>query len=157
MRKDSGVDGDAQRISQLGWLLFLKIFDDSEKENELLDDNYKSLISHELKWRNWAGDSEGITGDELLEFVNNKLFPTLSELTLPPGSDARGIIVREVFQDMFNYMKSGQLLRQVINKLNEIDFNDLSQRQHFGDIGPAVGGNHAIYCVDADNNFTRKF
>ncbi len=134
MRKDTGIDGDAQRISQMGWMLFLKIYDDSELERELLDKDYKSLVPDHLKWRNWASDDEGITGDELVEFVNNDLFPALKDLSAPADSKARGLSVREVFADMFNYMKSGQLLRQVINKINEIDFNDLKQRQHFGDI-----------------------
>ena len=75
MRKDAGVDGDAQRISQLGWLLFLKIFDEKENEWELTKDNYKSPIRKDLRWRNWAADEEGMTGDELLDFVNNSLFP----------------------------------------------------------------------------------
>lgn len=134
MRKDVGVDGDAQRIGQLGWMLFLKIFDDREKEIELLDDNYKSVIPDEMRWRNWAADPEGITGDELLEFVNNKLFPDLKDLNLPPNADPRGFIIRDVFQDAYNYMKSGTLMRQVINKLNEIDFNRSEDRHFFGDI-----------------------
>ena len=117
MRKDTGIDGDAQRISQMGWMLFLKIYDDSEHERELLDKDYKSLVPDHLKWRNWASDDEGITGDELVEFVNNDLFPTLKDLSAPADSKARGLSVREVFADMFNYMKSGQLLRQVIKRL----------------------------------------
>src|SRR3954468_24926592 len=80
MRKDAGVDGDAQRISQLVWMIFLKVFDDREAERELLDDSYKSPIPARLRWRAWAKDPEGITGEELLEFVNNKLFKTLKEL-----------------------------------------------------------------------------
>lgn len=134
MRKDVGVDGDAQRISQLGWMLFLKIYDDSELEREMLDPSYRSLVPQELKWRYWAADAEGLTGEDLIHFVNEELFPQLKELTAPPGSTMRGLSVREVFRDQYNYMKSGQLLRQVVNKLNEIDFNDLAQRQHFGDV-----------------------
>ncbi len=80
MRKDVGVDGDAQRIGQIVWLLFLKIFDDRETEAELMEDNYKSPIPKELRWRNWAADPEGMTGDELLDFCNNRLFPGLKEL-----------------------------------------------------------------------------
>jgi type I restriction enzyme M protein len=76
MRQDSGVDGDAQRISQLTWLLFLKVFDALEEELELTRDAYKSPIPEHLRWRNWAADPEGITGDELLDFVNNELFPS---------------------------------------------------------------------------------
>lgn len=82
MRKDAGVDGDAQRISQLGWMLFLKIFDAREEEYELEDENYVSPIPEELRWRNWAKDPEGITGDTLLDFINEKLFKTLKNLSL---------------------------------------------------------------------------
>jgi len=134
MRKDAGVDGDAQRVAQLGWMLFLKIFDDREKEYELLEANYQSAIPEPLRWRNWADDPEGITGDQLLDFVNNKLFPQLGKLEFLPGADPRGFVVRDVFQDAYNYMKSGTLMRQVINKLNEIDFNRKDDRHLFNDI-----------------------
>jgi len=96
MRQDAGVDGDAQRISQLVWMIFLKIFDDREYEYELMDNKYKSPLQEHLRWRNWAADEEGITGDELLDFINNDLFKTLKELSIDEYSDARGIIVREV-------------------------------------------------------------
>ncbi|MBU0679419.1 MAG: type I restriction-modification system subunit M [Verrucomicrobia bacterium] len=134
MRKDAGVDGDAQRIAQLGWMLFLKIFDDREKEYELSEDGYKSVIPSRFRWRNWAADPEGVTGDELLDFVNNDMFRKLKSLTIGPKSDPRGHVVREVFEDAYNYMKSGTLMRQVINKLNEVDFNDSKDRHLFGDI-----------------------
>jgi len=135
MRKDTGVDGDAQRISQLVWMLFLKIFDDKEKEYELRDKNYKSSIPQELRWKNWASDEEGITGDALLNFVNNKLFPKLKEISFEEGDDPRGYIVKEVFQDAYNYMKSGTLMRQVINKINsDFDFNNIQDRHVFNDI-----------------------
>ncbi len=135
MRKDVGVDGDAQRISQMGWLLFLKIFDDQELEYEQTRDNYKSPIPKRLRWSSWAGDTEGITGDELLEFVNNDLFKTLKELPADPQKNPRGFLIRSVFEDSYNYMKSGTLLRQVINKINEtIDFNKAQDRHLFGDI-----------------------
>lgn len=134
MRQDTGVDGDAQRISQLVWMLFLKIFDDKEQEYELLDDDYDSPIPEGLRWRDWASDDEGITGDALVEFINNKLFPTLKELAFGPGDDPRGFIVKEVFQDAYNYMKSGTLIRQVVNKINEIDFTRLTDRHLFNDI-----------------------
>ncbi len=133
MRKDAGVDGDAQRISQLGWMLFLKIFEDSEADLELARRDYHSPIPEPLRWRNWAADAEGITGDTLLDFVNNQLFLTLKEIA-PSATDARGLVVREVFGDAYNYMKSGTLLRQVVNKINEIDFNSSSDRHLFGDI-----------------------
>ncbi|MCA3014813.1 MAG: SAM-dependent DNA methyltransferase [Myxococcaceae bacterium] len=134
MWKDAGVDGDAQRISQLVWMVFLKVFDDSEAERELLDDTYKSPIPTRLRWRTWAKNPEGITGDALLDFVNNDLFKTLKELPVTGKSAAIASVVRSVFEDAFNYMKSGQLLRQVVNKLNDIDFNKATDRHQFGDI-----------------------
>lgn len=94
MRKDAGVDGDAQRISQLVWMIFLKIFDDREKEYELMDDGYVSPMPDRLRWCNWAADPEGITGDELLDFVNNDLFKTLKDLSLAVEGDRRGFVVR---------------------------------------------------------------
>jgi type I restriction enzyme M protein len=134
MRQDSGVDGDAQRISQLCWMFFLKIIDDQDQELELLDHEYRSPIPNKYKWRTWAADPEGITGDELLAFVNDELFPALKELSIPTKSGGRRRVVRDVFEDAYNYMKSGQLMRQVVNKTNAIDFNNLTERQHFGDI-----------------------
>ena len=131
MRQDVGVDGDAQRISQLCWMLFLKIIDDQDQELELLVDGYRSPIPAPLKWRRWAADPEGITGEELLAFVNDNLFPKLKDL---PPTPPRTRTVRDVFEDAYNYMKSGQLMRQVVNKINGIDFNNLTARQHFGDI-----------------------
>ena len=134
MRKDVGVDGDAQRIGQLVWMLFLKIFDDRETEWELLDDAYRSPIPAGMRWRDWAAEAEGITGDELQDFVNNQLFPTLKNLT-PTLDDQRGFVIRAIFEDAYNYMKSGQLMRQVINKINEgIDFNKAQDRHLFGDL-----------------------
>lgn len=134
MRQDAGVDGDAQRISQLTWLFFLKIFDDQETELELMRDRFRSPLPERLRWRNWAADPEGITGDELLTFINDDLFPTLKELDADPQRNARGFVVREVFGDAYNYMKSGQLLRQVVNKINEVDFNSQSERHQFNDL-----------------------
>jgi type I restriction enzyme M protein len=137
MWQDIGLNGDAQRIEQLGWMLFLKIFSDKDKELELLDDNYKSPIPDEFHWvnekGNWAGDDEGITGDELLEFVDRKLFPKLRNLDLSTGNK-RAIIVREVFEGNNNYMKSGINIRKVLNKLNEIDFNVAKDRHAFGEL-----------------------
>ena len=134
MRKDVGVDGDAQRIGQLVWLLFLKIFDDREQEWELFDDDYQSPIPEELRWRNWAADPEGMTGDELKQFIDNQLFPQLQNLEAV-GEDQRAFVIRNVFEDAYNYMKSGQLLRQVINKLEDgIDFNKAQARHEFGDM-----------------------
>jgi len=138
MRQDAGVDGDAQRISQLVWMLFLKVYDAKEEEWEVLEDDYKSIIPEELRWRNWAADDEGITGEELLDFVNNKLFKTLKELQVDVTTDRRRMIVREVFEDSYNYMKSGTLMRQVINKLNELNFDDYQERHAFNDVYESI-------------------
>jgi type I restriction enzyme M protein len=134
MRKDAGVDGDAQRLGQMSWLLFLKIFDAQEEALEFELDNYQAPIPAQYLWRNWAQDNEGITGDELLAFVNDQLFSDLKNLTAPIKLNPRGYVVREAFSDAFNYMKNGTLLRQVINKLNEIDFTDSTERHLFGDL-----------------------
>ena len=134
MRKDAGVDGDAQRLGQLSWLLFLKIFDAQEEELEDEQDNYKAPIPEKFLWRNWAADSQGITGDELLDFVNNNLIVELKNLVAPIKQNPRGFVVKEAFSDAFNYMKNGTLLRQVINKLNEIDFTNSQERHLFGDL-----------------------
>lgn len=135
MRQDEGVDGDAQRIGQLAWMFFYKIFDDREKERELLLDDYKSPIPEELRWRNWADDPEGMTGEELLEFVNNKLFPTIRELNPSSSATPAEFVLRDVFQDSYNYMKHGHLMRQVINRINEnIDFNRKEDRHLFNEI-----------------------
>jgi type I restriction enzyme M protein len=132
MRKDVGVDGDAQRIGQLGWMIFLKILDDQEQEFELLDDKYRSPIPAKLRWRSWAADAEGITGDELLDFVNNQLFRGLKSLS---NGNRRALVIRSAFEDAYNYMKSGTLMRQVVNKLNEdFDFNRSEDRHVFNDI-----------------------
>ena len=134
MRQDTGVDGDAQRISQLCWMFFLKIIDDQDQELELLQGDYRSPIPTNYQWRNWAADPEGITGEELLGFVNADLFPALKNLPTSSLPGDRRRVVKDVFEDAYNYMKSGQLMRQVINKINAVDFNNLSERQHFGDI-----------------------
>lgn len=127
-RKDPGLSGDAQRIEQLGWMIFLKLFDDKDKEKEMVEPTYKSPIPSELQWRNWAENDEGITGDELINFINNTLFPQLKNLVV--SADNRlGIIIRHIFEGTNNYMKSGTTFRQAINKLNEIDFN-LSKEHH---------------------------
>jgi type I restriction enzyme M protein len=135
MRKDVGVDGDAQRISQLVWMFFLKIYDDREAEIELMEDNYKSPLPENLRWRNWASDPEGTTGDDLSDFVNLQLFPTLKTKLMVSGeAGKRGLVIRNVFEDAYNYMKSGTLMRQVINKICEINFNNTQDRHTFGSI-----------------------
>jgi type I restriction enzyme M protein len=133
MRQDVGVDGDAQRISQLCWMFFLKIIDDQDQELELTKDGYRSPIPKKYQWRTWAADPEGITGEELLTFVNDELFPALKNLTVSNKPGDRRRVVRDVFEDAYNYMKSGQLMRQVINRINEVDFNDLKERRDFGE------------------------
>lgn len=132
MRKDTGVDGDAQRISQMVWMLFMKIFSDKEEEWDLTIDDYQSPIPENLKWQNWASDDEGLTGDALMEFVNNELFPALKELDISISPQAK--IIRSVFEDTYNYMKNGTLFRQVINEIDKIDFNSTEERHLFNDI-----------------------
>lgn len=161
MRKDVGVDGDAQRIGQLVWLLFLKIWDDREQELELIEDDFRSPLidvtwqnngddweADDLRWSKWAAHREGMTGDKLLEFVNDTLFPALKnmEVGLPvEGDDAaaraaralrhRRLLIKSVFAGAYQYMKSGTLLRQVINKIEaDIDFNDATNRHLFGEL-----------------------
>jgi type I restriction enzyme M protein len=137
MWQDNGLNGDAQRVEQLGWMLFLKIFSDKDLELELMDESYTSPIPPKFHWvkekGNWAGDDEGMTGDELLEFVDRQLFPALRSLDLSTGN-RRAVIVREVFEGNNNYMKSGINIRKVLNKLNEIDFNIAKDRHAFGEL-----------------------
>ncbi len=141
MWQDTGLNGDAQRIEQLGWMFFLKIFSDKDQELELLNDNYKSPIPPEFHWKkekgNWAGDDEGITGDDLLTFVDQKLFPALRNIDLSVGN-GRALIVREVFEGNHNYMKSGINIRKVLNKLNELDFNIAKERHAFGEVYESI-------------------
>ena len=134
MRQDSGLDGDAQRLSQLCWMFFLKIIDDQDQQLEVMQDNYHSPIPEQYQWRTWAADPEGLTGEALLAFINTDLFPALKELTATGSHASRARVVKGVFEDAYNYMKSGQLMRQVINKISSVDFNDLAERKHFGDI-----------------------
>ena len=133
MRKDDGVDGDAQRLSQLVWLIFLKVLDDDETQKEFLDSNYQAAVPTEYRWKTWAGSDDGITGDALLDFVNNDLFPSLKDLHVDPNN-RRTTVVKEVFANSFNYMKNGTQLRKVINKINGLDFNSSDDRHVFGDI-----------------------
>ncbi len=132
MRRDPGVDGDAQRISQMTWMIFLKIFDAMEEEKESEDSNYKSPLIEKIRWRNWASDEEGITGQELLDFVNKEIFEEIKNLDVQNSRKAQ--IVKQVFEDTYNYMKSGVLMRQVINEINKIDFTSSKDRHLFNDI-----------------------
>ena len=133
MRKDAGVSGDGQRIEQLGWLLFLKILDASDRELELLKDDFVSVVPEPLRWASWAADKEGMTGDALQNFIDQELFPTLRNLDVSTGNQ-RARIVREIFEGTNNYMKNGTIIRQVLNSLNEIDFENSEDRHLFGDI-----------------------
>lgn len=136
-RNDAGVNGDAQRIEQMSWLLFLKIYDSREMVWELEEDDYESIIPEDLKWRNWAHAEKGeqaLTGDDLLDFVNNTLFKELKELEVTPNMPIRKSIVKAAFEEANNYMKNGVLLRQVINVIDEVDFNSPEDRHSFNDI-----------------------
>jgi type I restriction enzyme M protein len=143
MRQDRGISGDAQRLEQLGWMLFLKIIDDKDQELEILKDDYVSVVPEKFQWRNWAADTEGITGDELLNFIdsNNEsdlgLFASLRNLA-SATNPKRAAIVKEVFDGSNNYMKSGYEMRKVINKLNEVDFNNSEDKHIFGDIYESI-------------------
>jgi type I restriction enzyme M protein len=143
MRKDRGISGDAQRLEQLGWMLFLKIIDDKDQELEVIKDNYESVVPEKFQWRTWATDSEGITGNELLDFIdsnaesNKGLFASLRDLS-SSNSPKRAAIVKEVFDGSNNYMKSGYEMRKVINKLNEINFNNSEDKHIFGDIYESI-------------------
>ena len=143
MRQDRGISGDAQRLEQLGWMLFLKIMGDKDEEQEILQDNYQSVIPERFQWRNWASDPEGLTGDELLQFIdsneqgNKGLFATLRDLS-SPVQPQRAAIVKEVFEGSNNFMKSGYEMRKVINKLNEIDFNSSEDKHIFGNIYESI-------------------
>ncbi|TWU60631.1 Type I restriction enzyme EcoKI M protein [Rubripirellula tenax] len=133
MRKDAGTYGDAQRIEQLAWMFFLKILDDRETEEELLDDEFKSPLPQKYRWRNWAANDEGMTGDTLLDYVNNELLPRLKSLPIS-AKNPRSVVIRAAFDDANQYMKNGTLMRQVVNKINEIDFNNSKDRHLFGDV-----------------------
>lgn len=132
MREDGGVDGDAQRLSQLCWMLFLKIFDEKEEERELLEENYQSPLQEKLRWRNWAKDKEGITGESLISFINDELFPALKSLSFTKQENESGYVIQNIFADSYNYMKNGTQIRKVINKINEINFNRKADQDEFG-------------------------
>ncbi len=137
MRNDAGINGDAQRIEQMVWILFLKVYDAKEETWEVYDDGYRSIIPEHLRWRNWAvdrKDGKALTGDALLNFVNGQLFPTLKSIEIDESTPMSQRIVRTAFEDNNNYMKDGILLRQVINVIDEIDFNKYDDRHAFGEI-----------------------
>lgn len=137
MRQDAGINGDAQRIEQIVWMLFLKVYDAREEFWEFYDDDYESIIPEECRWRNWAVDDKSgkaLTGEDLLDFVNNMLFPALKNITIDEHTERKRSIVKEVFEDTHNFMKDGVLLRQVVNVIDEVDFTDSEERHTFNDI-----------------------
>lgn len=137
MRGDSGINGDAQRIEQMTWLLFLKVYDAKEEDWEFHDESYISIIPEHLRWRNWAVDKKdgrALTGQGLLDFVNNELFPTLKDLKVTDSTSMKQAIVRAVFEDCNQYMKDGVRLRQVINEIDTIRFDEYNDRHAFGEI-----------------------
>lgn len=137
MRNDAGINGDAQRIEQIAWMLFLKVYDAKEKDWEFDDDNYQSIIPDNCKWSNWAHAdkaNDAMTGDVLLNFVNNTLFPTLKGLEVTPETPIKKAIVKTTFEDANQYMKDGVLLRQVISVIDELDLNDNNEIHAFGEI-----------------------
>ena len=137
MRNDAGINGDAQRIEQIVWILFLKVYDAKEENWEFYDDNFQSIIPEECRWRNWAVDNKDgktLTGDALLSFVNNTLFPALKALPIDENTPINKTIVKDTFIDSYNYQKDGVLLRQVINVIDEVDFNEYDDRHAFGEL-----------------------
>ena len=140
MRNDAGINGDAQRIEQIAWILFLKVYDEKEKDWEVDEEDYVSIIPEECRWINWAHDKSGkaITGDKLLDFVNNKLFPTLKNLPVTKETPIKKAIVQTTFEDANNYMKDGVLLRQVINIIDDLDLSDYKESHAFGEIYESI-------------------
>ena len=140
MRNDAGINGDAQRIEQIAWMLFLKVYDAKESDWEWDDDDYVSIIPEQCRWRNWAHDADGkgMTGDALLTFVNNTLFPTLKTLPIDASTPIKKAIVQTTFADANNYMKDGILLRQVITVIDELDLNDYEESHAFGEIYESI-------------------
>ena len=141
MRNDAGINGDAQRIEQIAWMLFLKVYDAKEQDWELDDDDYQSIIPDECRWSEWACDDKSgkaMTGDTLLDFVNNKLFPILKGLEVTPDTPIKKSIVKSTFADANNYMKDGVLLRQVINVIDELDLSDYEESHAFGEIYESI-------------------
>ena len=141
MRNDAGINGDAQRIEQIAWMLFLKVYDAKEQDWEFGDEEYTSIIPEECRWSNWAHDDksgEAMTGDTLLDFVNNTLFPTLKGLEVNQNTPIKKAIVKTTFEDANQYMKDGVLLRQVINVIDELDLGDYDEIHAFGEIYESI-------------------
>lgn len=141
MRNDPGINGDAQRLEQIAWMLFLKVYDAKEQDWEWDDEEYESIIPEECRWNNWAHDDKSgaaMTGDTLLNFVNNTLFPTLKKLPVDANTPIKKAIVQTTFADANNYMKDGVLLRQVINVIDELDLSDYEESHAFGEIYESI-------------------
>lgn len=166
MRNDAGINGDAQRIEQIAWMLFLKVYDSKEQDWEMDDDDYVSIIPDEFRWANWAHDDRSgkvATGDTLLDFVNNKLFPALKNITITNDTPIKKSIVKTTFEDANNYMKDGVLLRQVINVIDELDLGDYEESHAFGEIYESIlkelqsaGSSGEFYTPRAVTDFMAK-
>lgn len=166
MWNDAGVNGDAQRIEQMAWMLFLKVYDTKETDWEIDEDNYQSIIPEECRWRTWATDDRSgnaMTGDTLLNFINNTLFPTLKGLDVTPETPIKKSIVQATFEDANNYMKDGVLLRQIINIIDELDLEDYEESHAFGDIYESIlrelqsaGSSGEFYTPRAVTDFMAK-
>ncbi len=166
MRADPGINGDAQRIEQIAWMLFLKVYDSKEDEWKALNKNYVSIIPEEIQWKNWAHEKkagDGLSGDDLLNFVNNKVFPKLKSLSVSKETEIRKAIVKTTFEDANNYMKDGVSLRQVINVIDEIDFSDYEESHAFGEIYESIlkelqsaGSSGEFYTPRAVTDFMAK-
>ena len=179
MRNDAGINGDAQRIEQIAWMLFLKVYDSKENDWEMDEDNYKSIIPEPCRWRNWAHDEsgKGLTGDALLDFVNNKLFPVLKDkdiknsngeviiegIQISTDTPIKKAIVKTTFEDANNYMKDGVLLRQVISVIDELDLSDYNESHAFGEIYETIlrelqsaGASGEFYTPRAVTDFMAK-
>ena len=166
MRNDAGVNGDAQRIEQIAWMLFLKVYDAKEEDWEIEEDDFVSIIPENCRWRNWAYDDKSgkaITADALLDFVNNTLFPALKRITINAQTPIKKAIVKEVFEDANNYMKDGVLLRQVINVIDDLDLSDYEESHAFGEIYEGIlrelqsaGSSGEFYTPRAVTDFMAK-
>lgn len=166
MRNDAGINGDAQRIEQIAWMLFLKVYDAKEQDWEWDDEDYVSIIPEECRWRNWAvDDCSGTvkTGDRLLNFVNSTLFPTLKRLPVDVSTPIKKAIVQTTFADANQYMKDGVLLRQVINVIDDLDLGDYEESHAFGEIYETIlkelqsaGSSGEFYTPRAVTDFMAK-
>ena len=180
MRNDAGINGDAQRIEQMAWMLFLKVYDAKEQDWEMDEDDYESIIPEECRWQNWAYDDrsgKAMTGDTLLEFVNNTLFPVLKGknilnpdgsvkiqgVTVTPATPVKKSIVKTAFEDANQYMKDGVLLRQIINIIDDLDLSDYAEVHAFGEIYETIlkelqsaGSSGEFYTPRAVTDFMAK-